>query len=420
MAAKRRDNKGRVLKEGEFQRADGRYEYRYLDAHSNRKSVYSWRLSESDNVPAGKRACVSLRELEQSIAKDLADGVATDKRLVLDTVVARYLENKCWLKPTTLRNYREMYRVHVQPRIGKMRIADIKHSAIKTLYSELLNQDKLSIGSVNIIHSLLHPVFESCVYDEVIRSNPTNGVLNEVRPQNAVEPKRRFALTPEQQKAFLSCVEWYDAHLHALFVCLFGTGCRIGEMLGLRWTDVDWEHNTISINHTLVYCNDGAGTKCRFRITSPKTQAGVRVIPMFQSVRNALLRELEWQRGHGFCQIVVDGYSGFIWQNSAGHLLEKAGINKRIGRIVQNYNRHESCHAKKNGRDPVLLPKFTAHYFRHTFCTRLCENESDYKIIQEIMGHSSIVVTMDVYNKVTAKRKQDCFSNLEASIGSAL
>ena len=53
MAAKRRDNKGRVLKEGEFQRADGRYEYRYLDAHSNRKSVYSWRLTESDNVPAG-------------------------------------------------------------------------------------------------------------------------------------------------------------------------------------------------------------------------------------------------------------------------------------------------------------------------------------------------------------------------------
>ena len=76
------------------------------------------------------------------------------------------------------------------------------------------------------------------------------------------------------------------------------------------------------------------------------------------------------------------------------------------------YNEEEMAKALSENREPLLLPHFTAHNLRHTFCSRLCENEPNLKLIQSIMGHSSIQTTMDIYTEINENKKKEAMQNL--------
>jgi integrase len=119
---------------------------------------------------------------------------------------------------------------------------------------------------------------------------------------------------------------------------------------------------------------------------------------------------------NGFNQCVVDGYSNFVFQNRYGEMLTPHVVNRAIERIIRDCNQTEVERAKQECREPVLLPHFSVHNLRHTFCTRLCENETNLKIIQEIMGYRNIKTTMDVYNEATKERKVASFASLEGKI----
>lgn len=201
-----------------------------------------------------------------------------------------------------------------------------------------------------------------------------------------------------------------------MFTVFLGTGCRVGEIIGLRWEDCDFQEGIISINHNLVYCKSEEDKKFRYYISTPKTKAGERIIPMLKEVRKALLEERLCQMQTGFNQTVIDGYSGFIFQNRNGGMRKPVEINKVINRIIADYNAEETDRAKKERREPILLPHFSVHNLRHTFCTRFCENETNLKVIQEIMGHANISTTMDVYNEATKEQKKASFTNLEGKI----
>ena len=147
-----------------------------------------------------------------------------------------------------------------------------------------------------------------------------------------------------------------------------------------------------------------------FHITTPKTKAGIRIIPMFDDVKRALLAERLRQMEHGFTLTEIDGYSGFIFQNRYQEVLNPHVVNRAINRIIRDHN----IQAKERGT--IQLPHFSVHNLRHTFCTRFCENEPNIKIIQEIMGHRNIETTMDVYNEATREKKIESFANLEGKI----
>ena len=137
---------------------------------------------------------------------------------------------------------------------------------------------------------------------------------------------------------------------------------------------------------------------------------------MFEAVRKALLNERMRQMREGFNQTVIDGYSGFIFSNRFNGVLSPHNINRAIERITRDYNVEESELAARQNREPLLLPHFSVHNLRHTFCTRMCENESNIKVIQEIMGHSDISTTMDVYNEATRDKKKESFAGLEGKM----
>ena len=301
--------------------------------------------------------------------------------------------------------------------IGKRRISSIKYSDVKKFYNSLILEKKFKPNSMEIIHTILHPVFTMAVRDGYIRTNPSDGVMGEIKKSHNWEKPKRHALTEGQQSLFIDFVANSDTYKHwlPLFTVLLGTGCRIGEIIGLTWDDCDFTENLIYINHNLIYRQQDDG-KCEMHITTPKTESGKRIVPMFTAVRKALLQERQQQMKCGFNTTIIDGYSGFVFTNRCGYVHNPQTINRAIKRIYTACNEQEKIQAKKEHRQPVLIPHFSVHNLRHTFCTRLCENEKDLKIIQEIMGHSDITTTMNIYNKATKERKQESFARLEGKI----
>lgn len=418
MSEKRRDSKNRVLQNGESQRKDGKYEFKYVDVNGTRRSAYSWKLVATDRVPEGKRCELSLREMEKQIRRDLEDGIQTHtaNTKTLNQLFDTYMSTK-ELKQSTRTNYQYMYKNYVSDTIGKRRISSIKYNDIKKFYNSLILEKKFKPSSMEIINTILHPVFTMAVRDGYIRTNPSDGVMAEIKKSHNWEKPKRHALTEKQQSLFVDFVAGSDTYKHwlPLFTVLLGTGCRIGEIIGLTWEDCDFTENIISINHNLIYRQQDDG-KCEMHITTPKTEAGKRIVPMFEAVRKALLQERRQQMKCGFNTTIIDGYSGFVFTNRYGYVHNPQTINRAIKRIYTACNEREKIQAKKEHRQPVLIPHFSAHNLRHTFCTRLCENENDLKIIQEIMGHSDITTTMNIYNEATKERKQESFARLEGKI----
>lgn len=419
MAEKRKDSKGRILRDGEAQRKDGRYRYQYVDNIGKRHEVYSWKLVETDRAPSGKKEDISLREKERQIRKDLEDGivVSAGDKTTLNDMFNLYISGKAELKQSSRSSYLYTYQKYVSESIGCKKITDIKFSHIKRFYGDLLNDKGFKPNSLKLVHSILHPIFTLAVRDGYIRANPTEGVISELRKSNGWEMTKRHALTEEEQEVFIDFISSSNRHRHwlSLFTVLLGTGCRVGEIIGLRWQDCDFENRIISINHNLVYRKQDNG-KYEMHISTPKTGAGCRIIPMLDAVKKALLEEKKRQMQKGFSPVEIDGYGGFVFTNSNGYVHNLVTIDRAIKEIYTTYNKMEIEKAKKEHRKPVLIRHFSVHNLRHTFCTRFCENETNIKVIQEIMGHSDISTTMNIYAEATEAKKKEAFRNLEGKI----
>ena len=134
---------------------------------------------------------------------------------------------------------------------------------------------------------------------------------------------------------------------------------RIGECTGLTWNDVDFKRRCISVNHAATYYtrNGVAG----FAISRPKTEAGIRQIPMMDAVYNALKNEYDRQKKDGFCTYELDGVSGFIFSNKLGLLHNPHCVNLAIKRIYEAHNAREIIDAKREHREPVIIPHFSCH-----------------------------------------------------------
>ena len=408
MAKTRKDLRGRSLRKGEVQRtSDKRYMYTYTDPLGRRKFIYANDLTQ-------------LREKEEKLLKDQLDGldIYVAGKATLNETFDRYISTKYNLRESTRSSYLYTYDHYVRDTFGLKRIAEIKYSDVLQFYYHLLNQQGISLGTLDSVHCLLHPTFQLAVRDEIIRKNPTDGVMKEISRESGKNRGVRHTLTIEQQRCFMEYIANHPIYYHwwPMFTILLGTGCRIGEALGLRWQDLDFEKRVISVNHSLVYYPANGSNKCVLRVSLPKTEAGIRTIPMLDIVKDAFEMLYEEQKENGFNETEIDGMTGFIFCNRFGSVPNPQTVNHTIKRIANNYNADEVVRAKKEHRDPIILPNFSCHHLRHTFCTRLCENETNLKVIQSIMGHKNIETTLDIYAEATEKKKQESFENLAAKL----
>ena len=224
MTKSRKDNKGRVLLRGESQRSqDMRYVYTYQDPFGKRKYIYANDL-------------VELRKKEDMLKRDQLDGldVYVAGKATINYVFDRYISMKHDIRKTTKSNYEYTFDHFVRKEFGKKLICKVKYSDVRCFYYHLLNDLHLSPSTVDNVHSVLHPTFQMAVRDNIIRNNPADGVMAEIKKKTGRRNSVRHALTIEQERAYLKFLEIHPGYSHwcPLFTVLFGTGCRIGDAYG--------------------------------------------------------------------------------------------------------------------------------------------------------------------------------------------
>lgn len=182
MSEKRRDNRNRILREGEYQRADGRYRYRYIDEDGKEKNVYSWRLDKNDLTPRGKKRELSLREKEKQIQADLFDHIVTrGGNYTVVELVEKYTSLKTGVGHNTKAGYKTVINILNREAFGKQRIDKVRLSDAKAWLIKLQQVDGRGYSSIHSIRGVLRPAFQLAVDDDLIRI-----LANRVAPK--IEP----------------------------------------------------------------------------------------------------------------------------------------------------------------------------------------------------------------------------------------
>ena len=378
MSEKRRDNKGRILRTGESQRADGRYMYKYVNRAGETKVVYSWKLVATDRVPKGKRDDLSLREKEREIQRDLEDGIDTKgKKMTLCELYAKKTAQRSNVKKNTQAGRKYLMDALKQDKLGSRSIDSIKPSDAKE-WAVRMKEKGYGFKTISNYKRSLKASFYMAIEDDYVRKNPFDFQLSEVIDDDS---ESRQALSEEQEEKLLSFLQHdtvYQKYYDDVLI-LLKTGLRISELCGLTAQDLDFENHTINIDHQLLHNQEG------YYIETPKTKCGIRKVPMSEEAGKAFQRVLKRKKtGKG---IVIDGYRNFLFLNQKGMPMTACYYTSTLRNIVKKYNK---CHDEP-------LPKITPHILRHTFCTRLAQKNMNPKNLQYIMGHSSIMITLNLY-----------------------
>ena len=380
MSEIRKDSKGRRLATGESQDKDGRYRYKYNDAFGKRKSVYSWRLTESDPYPKGKRKDIPLREKEKEVEKALRNAVATSGgNMTVLELVQKYISQKRGVKHNTQANYNFVINVIKKEDFGAKRIDKIKLSDAKTWLIKL-QDDGRGYSSIHSIRGVVRPAFQMAVDDDLINKNPFEFQLATVVVNDSVT---REAITRKQQREFLRFIK-EDKHFCKYYdgiYILFHTGLRVSEFVGLTINDIEFDKERIKVDHQLQRTRN-----MKYEILTPKTEKGERYVPMQKDVADCFRRIIQ-NRKHPKIEPMIDGYSGILFLDKNDMPMVALHWEKYFQHIREKYN---SIYK-------VQMPCITPHVCRHTFCSNMAKSGMNPKTLQYIMGHSDIGVTLNTY-----------------------
>ena len=280
------------------------------------------------------------------------------------------------LQPATLRRYRDLSRLHIVTHIGGVKLSRLLPGDVQRLYATLL--EKLSPTSVRHIHNLLH----TALSDAVKWGWLTRNVCTAVTPPKRNRSEMAVWSTAEVGR-FLAAADGDD--LEALFRLALTAGMRRGELLGLKWADIDFDAGALSIRRSLH-----RGDTARLIEAEPKTQAGRRRITLpvatVESLRRHRTAQLEYRLSIGPAYDDRD----YVFVNETGGHIHPNSLNRRFAQLTA-----------KAG-----LPVIRFHDLRHTSATMLLAAGVHPKIVQERLGHSDIAMTLDRYSHVTSDMQQ--------------
>lgn len=384
MIEKRRDKKNRILHNGESQRKDGRYVYKYTDSFGKPQFIYAWKLVPTDKTPNGKRDDKSLREKEQEILKDISDGIDTiGKKISVCQLYAKKNNQRPNVKDKTKKGRNRLMRYLEEDKIGACSIENIKMSDAKEWVIRM-KEKGIAYQTIKNDKRSLYSAFQMAIQDDYIRKNPFEFKIDDVIENDT---EKNIPLTLEQEKSLYffiesdkTCSKYYDE-----IILIRETGLRISEFCGLIETDLDFENRLINIDHQLLK-NSERG----YYIDDTKTDNGVRKVPMSDKAYEIFKRIIDNRKGTN--TIVIDGYSGFLFINRNGNPRTNIEYDGIFNRIVKKYNK---CHEEK------LPKKMTPHTLRHTFCTNWANDGMNPRTLQYIMGHKNIEMTLKYYTHPT-------------------
>lgn len=391
----RRDSKHRVLRAGESMRADGKYQFKYHIA-GKPHFVYSWKLEPTDKLPAGKKPCISLRELEKQIGYDLESQLDPMKRnITVNELVERYLSTKTGAKHSTVANYNFVKNILKKEEFSETKIVNIKTSDAK-LFLIKMQSDGKGYSTVKSVRGVLRPAFQMAVDDDILNKNPFEFQLAGVVVNDS---HTRTAITREQMRQFLKFVHddnCYCKYYEVVYI-LFHTGMRISEFCGLTLKDIDLKNRIVNIDHQLQRTSD-----MQYVIESTKTNAGTRKLPITEEVAKcfqAIIEDREPQQR----EKMIDGYAGFLFYDKDNNPLVAMHWEHRFNHMVQRYNDIYR----------IQIPNITPHVCRHTYCSNMAKSGMNPKTLQYLMGHSDIGVTLNTYTHLGLEDAEDELKRME-------
>lgn len=388
-----KDLKGKELGKGLSQRKDGRYVGRFTDRFGNRPEFKSFQLRE--------------------VKSDLAKAIYEDERKLNVNNPNVTLDNwyKTWMdiykygviKKNTKAGYIQHYKKHISPKLGKLKLCDISRLQIQELINKM---DKLNYGyeAKNRTRIMILDMFNKAMQDEVVSRNPAKGI--HITRDEEKEPR---VLSKEEQSIFFDCCKgtFYDN----LFVVAVNTGLRPGEVTALTEKDIDFNKKIISVSKTLIYQKWEGDTVKTIHIDTPKTKTSVRKIPINQRTENALKKQIIQK------SVIKNRYNAKECDEDFHDLLFTTKFNTPI--IEQIYiDAIQKIVDEINSTRDVLdeFERFTPHCFRHTFATRCIEAGMKPKVLQKILGHATLQMTMDLYAHILPDVQADEMELLESEM----
>ena len=368
-----KDLRGKELGIGIGQRKDGLYTARFTDRSGKRRQQYFKKLQECRQW------------LADAQFEDEHGNILQSENPTVDAWYHYWIDNVKGnnVRFNTRRNYNERYEKNIKPLIGNMLLKDVKPLHCQSILNQMSNKYSNSV----ISHSrlVMRMLFDSAVENELLSKNP---VTKSVKSTSSKQSKEMRALTIEEQKLFLETVKGTSNYNQ--FALLLQTGLRTGELIGLRWTDVDFERRVLHIRRTMEYrYSTGEWTT-----GEPKTKNSTRDVPLTQEAIDILKNQKEKLKS---MKVIPMEFSDNVFLNKNGTPIKNSAYDSKL---------FYYC-------DKAGIERFSMHVLRHTFATRCIESGMRPKTLQMILGHSNIGITMNLYVHVTDDEKAKEVQNIE-------
>ena len=368
-----------------YKRTDGRWCGAYYDAEFNRRYVYGKTQAEARK---------KLKAMQET--RTVKNKAYTVEEWIME-FLSKYKKND--IKITTYNSYMILYRKHIQnSKIGKIKLTKLQVSDLQHFYNKKL-KDGYSSKSVRSVEVIINSALEMAFKLRMIPENPNQ--FTTIPKKEKYEAK---VLTLSEVEKIVS--EAKEAELYPIVVTTVYTGLRKGEVMALKWENIDFEGRRIFIKNSLCRVgNEIPDEKGRYHVSyqimEPKTRKSVRTVPMLDEVYFALQeqkrrQELDKER---YGEVYMD--QGLVFADTLGGFLPQRQFMDKYHQFLKDYG----------------ITDIRFHDLRHTFASLLVESDVSLKLVQELLGHSTIATSMDLYTHVSEQKKTQAMQQLKIGNG---
>lgn len=372
-----KDLKGKELGVGICQRKDGLYTARFVSKRTG-KTVqrYFPKLQECRKWYADARF------------EDEHGGINASGGMTVTAWFNYWIENIKGdsIRPNTIRNYRERFEHNIKGCIGSMLLSEVKPMHCQHVLNQM--KDSYKTSTIYQTRITLYCMFADAVENDVVFKNP---VTKAVKYNIGEEPKAVRALTVEEQRKFLEVAKGSSNYNQYAFI--LQTGLRTGEMIGLKWSDIDWEKRVLHIQRSMEYRHSVG----EWRIGEPKSKSGYRDVPLTEEAISILKRQREKLKE---AKVVNMQFTEFVFLCRKGEPTKNSAYDTTLFKLC----------------DKAGIPRFSMHVLRHTMATRCIEGGMRPKTLQVILGHSNVGITMNLYVHVTEDERAKEVERIENAL----
>jgi integrase len=360
-----KDLKGKELGVGISQQSDKLYVARFTDKFGIRKTKRFKKLQECRQWIADASYISKHSDIEN----------ASD--ILVDTWYEYWIGiKKQTVRPNTVRNYSERYERNIKGIIGKKLLSEVKPIHCQKIFSDMAEQG-YKTTTIYQTRITLYNMLEFAKENDVILSNPCK---KSVKSDIGKPSEKKVALTIDEQRKFLMAATGQSYENQYKFV--LQTGLRTGELVGLKWSDIDFGKRTVTISRTMEYRYKVG----EWRVGPPKSKSGYRTIPLTDEAIRILKDQKE---KNSKIKVINIEWRDQVFLSRKGEPVKNSTYDTALFKIC----------------DKAEIRKFCMHILRHTFATRCIEAGMIPKTLQKILGHSNIGITMNLYVDATEEEK---------------